>query len=256
MAVLPCAAAMNKPSEINQREWNSPDVVAVYASRTGAAPTPSPAQATAPAAPRPHPMDDLLPADLNGLRVLEVACAGGGYARRLAGRGASVVAMDISEGLVDIARAQEQRAPLGITYGVHDLMQPLPTALGPFDVSVSIMTVMDVEDPIAAVRHLARAVKPGGLLAFSLSHPGFHVDVTQGEWGWGVDTPSYFDRTRTWRRRIAARDGSGLTGEYTQFHRPLGDYLGALIAERFCLERFVELPDSTLLIGARRHAAS
>src|SRR5688572_25517162 len=200
-------------------------------------------------------MDVLLPANLNGLRILEVACAGGGYARRLAGRGASVVAMDISEGLVDIARAHEQRSPLGITYRVHDLMQPLPTALGPFDVAVSIMTVMDVEDPIAAVQHLARAVQPGGLLAFSLPHPGFHVEVSQGEWGWGVDTPSYFDRTRTRRRVLAARDGSGRTAGYTQFHRTLGDYLGALIGERFCLEKFVELPDSTLLIAARRHAA-
>jgi 2-polyprenyl-3-methyl-5-hydroxy-6-metoxy-1,4-benzoquinol methylase len=252
---------MDRPSELNRREWNSPDVVAVYASRTGTTPPPpSSTQATAPgstaAAPRPHPMDDLLPADLTGLRVLEVACAGGGYARKLAGRGASVVAMDISEGLVDIARGHEQRAPLRITYGVHDLMRPLPAALGPFDAAVSIMTVMDVEDPIAAVQHLARAVSPGGLLAFSLPHPGFHVEVTQGEWGWGVDLPSYFDRTRTRRRVIAARDGSGRTAAYTQFHRTLGDYLGALTEERFCLERFVELPDSTLLIGARRHASS
>ena len=74
--------------------------------------------------------------------------------------------------------------------------------------------------------------------------------------GWGVATPSYFDRTRTRRRAIAARDGSGRTAEYTQFHRTLGDYLGALIEEGFCLERFAELPDSTLLIGARRHVSS
>lgn len=52
-----------------------------------------------------------LPADLTGLRVLDAGCGAGQMTCELAGRGAQVVAVDISPALIEIARA---RLPRGV----------------------------------------------------------------------------------------------------------------------------------------------
>jgi len=52
-----------------------------------------------------------LPEDLTGLRVLDAGCGAGQMTAELAGRGADVVAVDISPALVEIAR---ERLPRGL----------------------------------------------------------------------------------------------------------------------------------------------
>ena len=58
---------------------------------------------------------DLLGA-VRGMRVLDLACGHGRIARELARCGARVVGVDISDVLLDVARAAEIEEPLGITY--------------------------------------------------------------------------------------------------------------------------------------------
>ncbi len=58
---------------------------------------------------------DLL-GDVRGLRVLDLACGPGRIARELARRGARAVGVDISDVLLDRARAAEIEEPLGIRY--------------------------------------------------------------------------------------------------------------------------------------------
>jgi SAM-dependent methyltransferase len=60
--------------------------------------------------------------DVRGLRVLDLACGEGFYSRRLAQAGAAeVVAIDISPAMIDLARGQEERSPLGVQYLVGDV---------------------------------------------------------------------------------------------------------------------------------------
>src|SRR5262249_37320591 len=59
--------------------------------------------------------------DLAGKSVLDLACGEGYYTRMLRQRGASrVVGVDLSEGMIALARNEEARAPLGIDYLVQD----------------------------------------------------------------------------------------------------------------------------------------
>lgn len=58
---------------------------------------------------------------LEGKSVLDLACGEGHYSRQLKRRGASrVVGADLSEGMIALARKQEQQEPLGIEYRVGD----------------------------------------------------------------------------------------------------------------------------------------
>ena len=65
-----------------------------------------------------HSLFNLL-GDIRGARVLDLACGDGIYSRRLRERGAArVVGVDLSAGMIDLARAEETARPLGIDYHV------------------------------------------------------------------------------------------------------------------------------------------
>src|SRR5579871_251968 len=76
-------------------------------------------------------MLDLLPLRLNAQRVLDAGCGTGALAREVAARGASVVAIDLSPTLVQLARDREAAAgESGVEFRVGDMSEP---ALGGFD---------------------------------------------------------------------------------------------------------------------------
>lgn len=222
-------------SELNRREWEAAAAVYAAGKTEGASP------------------DDLccplLPVDLRGLRILDAGCGPGEICRFLARQGAEVVGVDISAALVARAQAAETAYPLGIRYAVHDLVDELPFEDETFDIAIAVMALMDVEDPLAALRHIGRTVRPGGLFVFSLLHPCFYRPRFNAQ-GTGIDLEHYFDRTRVEGRYIEAGDGTRVS--YRQFHRTLSDYLNTLIECGFCLTRLVEPGNTQLAISARK----
>lgn len=226
-------------SAINKQEWNT--IAARYAS-----PVAGPGKPDGLCYP-------LLPVDLRGKRILDAGCGTGWLTRHLARQGATVVGIDISDGLIARAQAAEAAAPLGITYRVHDLMEELPFDEGTFDIAISVWTIMDVEEPLAAIRNIGRTVRIGGQFVCSLVHPCFYRQkISAG--GTELDLDNYFDRQRIEWRHIEARDGSGTHIQYRQFHRTVGDYLNTLAECGFCLLRFVESNGTTeLAISCHKH---
>jgi len=137
---------------------------------------------------------ELLP-DVSGLCGLDIGCGEGHNTRLLAGRGAIVTAIDVSETFIRNAREAEDAAPLGIDFRVADACA-LPFADDAFDFTVAFMSLMDIPDPEAALREARRVTRPDGFLQFSITHPCF-------------DTP----------HRVNLRDDTGLT-----YAIEVGDY--------------------------------
>ena len=54
--------------------------------------------------------------DIKGLSVLDLACGQGYLSRILARKGASVIGVDLSEKMLEIARDSEESEPLGVKY--------------------------------------------------------------------------------------------------------------------------------------------
>ncbi|HEY4636091.1 MAG TPA: methyltransferase domain-containing protein, partial [Rhodospirillales bacterium] len=54
--------------------------------------------------------------DLRGKRVLDAGCGEGDSSRILARNGAAVVGIDISDAMLELAKTEEARNPLGIEY--------------------------------------------------------------------------------------------------------------------------------------------
>src|SRR5262245_49085220 len=60
--------------------------------------------------------------DVKGKRIVDLACGEGYYTRELARRGAArIVGVDLSSGMVDLARSQEATDQLGVEYLVSDV---------------------------------------------------------------------------------------------------------------------------------------
>lgn len=85
-----------------------------------------------------------LPDDMRGMRLLDAGCGTGALAIEAAHRGASVLAIDLSPTLVDLARERQPAIRNGgsIDFRSGDM---LDTALGEFDYVVSMDSVIHYE---------------------------------------------------------------------------------------------------------------
>ncbi len=119
-----------------------------------------------------------LPADMTGLRVLDGGCGTGALAVAAAQRGASVVAIDVSKSLVEIAR---DRAPasLAIDWQVGDMLDP---RLGSFDHVIAMDSLIHYQtrDIIAAVEALRIRTRSSVVFTFAPRTPLLTVMHTAG----------------------------------------------------------------------------
>lgn len=111
-----------------------------------------------------------------GMKVLDVACGNGNYARRLAASGATVVAFDGAAPFIE--RAKERTAQAGLTIDYHvidatDESAMLSLGVGSFDAAVCSMALMDFDPITPAFRAIRQLLKPTGHFVFSLPHPCF-----------------------------------------------------------------------------------
>ena len=103
-----------------------------------------------------------------GARLLDIACGNGLTSRRLAGLGASVVAVDFSEELIALAR--ERRHGREIDYRVIDVTdRNALVGLGEaaFEGALCNMALMDIAEVQALMTALASLLRPGGPFVFA-----------------------------------------------------------------------------------------
>lgn len=102
--------------------------------------------------------------DLQGKAVLDLACGEGYYTRALKQKGAArVVGVDLSEGMIELARKEEMRLPLGIEYRVGNATEVVEPAS--FDLVVAAYLLNYAQTPeqlLAMCQSCARSLKPGG----------------------------------------------------------------------------------------------
>jgi len=109
-----------------------------------------------------------------GESVLDVGCGSGATvlaAARCAGAGGRVLAVDISEPLLALARERVRLAGLAnVEFLLADAQSEALPARS-FDLICSRLGVMFFEDPVEAFRNLRAALRPGGRLCFACWAP-------------------------------------------------------------------------------------
>ena len=175
--------------------------------------------------------------DLGGLRVLDLACGEGYWARFFRGMGAEVVGVDFSEEMIWAAVEEEARAPLGVEYHLADAANLEMFGEGAFDLVYSFMALMDISDYESAVEEASRVLRDGGRFVACFLHPCFSwartrdgetvCDWERVEHGDGSKDYLYlkiYDYFQRHQYPIHWRDEGHPEGLPTiQFHRTLSD---------------------------------
>jgi SAM-dependent methyltransferase len=105
-----------------------------------------------------------LAGSLHGLSVLDLACGEGYYTRELSHRGAArVVGVDSSEGMIRLARDEENRRPLGIEYRVQDARALDGAEKFDLVVAAYLLNYASTRNDLQAMcAAIARTLRPGG----------------------------------------------------------------------------------------------
>lgn len=102
-----------------------------------------------------------------GMRVLDIAAGTGSSSKPLADRGADVVALDFSAGMIEAGR---KRNPM-LTFIQGDALK-LPFNANEFDVATISFGLRNTQNATAALAEAFRVVKPGGrMIVVEFSHP-------------------------------------------------------------------------------------
>jgi ubiquinone biosynthesis O-methyltransferase len=110
---------------------------------------------------------------LQDTTLLDVGCGNGAVAAALAGRGATVTGVDLSESGIALARA----AHPDVRYEVGSVYDDLRAKLGTFDRVVSLEVIEHLFDPRTFLRRAFEVLKPGGRIVLSTPYHGYLKNV-------------------------------------------------------------------------------
>jgi len=106
-------------------------------------------------------------AALAGKKVLDVGCGGGILAEAMAGAGATVSGIDLSEKALKVAKLHLFESGQSVDYQLVSAEDFAAQHAGEFDVITCMEMLEHVPDPASVVEACSRLVKPGGWVFFS-----------------------------------------------------------------------------------------
>jgi SAM-dependent methyltransferase len=191
--------------------------------------------------------------DINGKRILDLACGEGYTTRVMAQKGAAVSGVDFSKKMIEYAVDRERKDALGITYHVTDADDLHFFEDDTFDIVTCFMALQDIENYCGAVNEVSRVLKRRGKFVFVIPHPCFERRTVHGTiiGGWeykeGTEksgSPLYYkvDKYFDTGSYIISWDMERLTHHFetTTFHRTLTDYADALWKAGLLISRLIE----------------
>ncbi len=175
-------------------------------------------------------LEEILP-NLEGKTVLDLGCGEGRYSRTLKSKGAIVTAIDPVAEFISHAKLLDPES----TY-IESFAESIPLPDNSFDLILSYLTIIDIDDMEATSKEIIRLLKPNGqLIIVTLSNmasctDGWYKDENGKKLFRTVDRyMEHFSMNLAW---------SGL--EITNYHRPLSYVLGLFLNHSFVLTKLIE----------------
>jgi 2-polyprenyl-6-hydroxyphenyl methylase/3-demethylubiquinone-9 3-methyltransferase len=144
--------------------------------------------------------------DLNGQRWLDAGCGTGVLARALAERGCSVIGVDASPGMIEVAKsslsARGHVSSGNPVFEVIETIERLDFEGADFDGVVCSSVLEYVNEPDKAIGQFHRILKPGGVLLVSVPNKKSLLRNTQkllyraGKSFFGTSRPAYLAYSR------------------------------------------------------------
>lgn len=165
-------------------------------------------------------------------RALDVGCGEGRFCRMLQAEGIATVGVDPTEALLGEARRRDPHGDYRIGRA-----EALDFTENSFDLVVSYLTLIDIDDVAGAIGEMTRVLRPGGtLLIANLS--SFATAGTDGGWARYAAGRERFCIDRYLEERAEWVGWRGI--RVRNWHRPLGRYMALLLAAGLRLTHFAE----------------
>lgn len=179
-------------------------------------------------------------APARNMHILEIGCGEGFFARAFAEKGATVMASDIGEELIAVAKEKGG----GPEYHVSPAEDLSWVRMRTQDVVVAVLTLQNMEHIEPVMREVAKTLLPGGRFVFVLNHPAFRIPKASA-WGYDEDTHTQYRRVDGYlsarKEKMDMHPGKKGSKSFTySFHRSLQDYMKALRGAGFVITRLEE----------------
>jgi ubiquinone/menaquinone biosynthesis C-methylase UbiE len=176
----------------------------------------------------------------NGLRVMEIGCGEGFFARAFAKGGATVIASDIGPELIAVAK-EKAGGPEYSVSPAENLSWVKPYSQ---DVVIAVLTLQNMEKIEPVFKEVAKTLRKDGRLVFVLNHPAFRIPKATA-WGFDERDNLQFRRVDAYlsARKEKMDMHPGKKGSHSitySFHRSLQDYMKALRTSGFAITRLEE----------------
>ena len=171
-------------------------------------------------------------ADIEPGRALDAACGTGRHVASLAAAGHSVVGVDATPEMLEVAAAKVPTADLRV-----GRLESLPVDSAEFDFAICALALTHLADPTPGIIEIARAVRPGGRVVLSDAHPTFVLLQGQALFPTGAGL-------------AFVRNHAHLHGAY------LRAFAAAGLVVRECLEAPMDADFSQGLLAASEEAAT
>lgn len=195
-----------------------------------------------------HPNLLRLLGNLEGKKVLDLACGQGIFTQQLRDKGAHVTGVDIGKELIALAEVKNKTVKEKGTHKAaffvaasHDLYMLKDKSL---DTVVCVLALQNIEELQKTIAEVRRVLVPSGTFIFVLNHPSFrNPKVTH--WGYDDATDVQYRRVDEYMSeshvRIDMTPGSMKEKKFTvSFHRPLQVYMKSLSKHGFAVTRLEE----------------
>ncbi len=164
-------------------------------------------------------------------RALDIGCGEGRVCRLLAGLGVAAVGFDPTRALLDRARELD---PSG--HSLEGVAESLPFPDESFDLVVSCLSLIDIDDFETAIQEMARVTIPGGTvyivnlsgLATAQSEPV----LPRAPGDISVRVERYLETRSSWQAWRGIR--------VLNWHRPLSAYMDAFLGSGLLLRHYAE----------------
>jgi 2-polyprenyl-3-methyl-5-hydroxy-6-metoxy-1,4-benzoquinol methylase len=168
--------------------------------------------------------------------ILDLGCGQGYFSRILAKQEAIVTGVDLSEDLIKIANQRNQEQSLSIKYFISNAADLNAFKNNNFDIIVSNMAFMDIEDIEKTLEECSRILKSNGYIVFSLTNPIFGIsERTKDDSGFFLKLIKY--RTNS----TMTNENRGYYFKTVHYHRPIGYYLNTLANNGFYVTNYEEI---------------
>lgn len=173
------------------------------------------------------------------LRLLDIGCGQGYFARKFAASGATVVGADIAPEL--IANAQKH-AP-SLTFHIAPAHKLGFAKDASFDVATIVLALQNMANMAEVFSEANRVLTRGGRLILVLNHPVFR-NPKHTHWGFDQKTNTQYRRIDTYlsptKERIAMHPGKNSGEETLSYHHSLQDIFKTLSKTGFAVTKLEE----------------